>query len=77
MKKQEKKDLFALQIAVSTRKIKTSPYNFKGVKNVFMKQKSEVYKYYTCKSNSIEYTEFCAVEVLKKYPDAFIVSLKK
>lgn len=73
----QKEGNFALQIVATKRKVTLRSYNFKGVKNVFRRYKNGIYKYYTCKSTTIESLQKCATKVREKYPDAFEVSLNE
>lgn len=68
---------FKVQIAASTRKLETKPYNFKGLKDISREQKNGVYKYYygsTSNYNTIKTQKLEALE--KGYSTCFIVAMK-
>jgi len=68
---------FKVQIAASTRKLETKPYNFKGLKDISREQKNGVYKYYygsTSNYNTIKTQKLEALE--KGYSTCFIVAIK-
>jgi N-acetylmuramoyl-L-alanine amidase len=68
---------FKVQIAASTRKLETNPYNFKGLKDISREQKNGIYKYYygaTSNYNTIKTQKLEALE--KGYSSCFIVAIK-
>jgi N-acetylmuramoyl-L-alanine amidase len=68
---------FKVQIAASTRKLETKPYNFKGLKDISREQNNGVYKYYygsTSNYNTIKTQKLEALE--KGYSTCFIVAIK-
>ncbi len=67
---------YSVQISASTRELKPTSVNFKGVKNVFRKDFSNVYKYFTGSFKSYEEAQNEKMEIVKKFPDAFVVAFK-
>ncbi|MEZ4797861.1 MAG: N-acetylmuramoyl-L-alanine amidase [Flavobacteriaceae bacterium] len=68
---------FKVQIAASTRKLETKPYNFKGLSDISREQVNGVYKYYygsTSNYNTIKAQKLEALE--KGYSTCFIVAIK-
>ena len=67
---------YSVQLSASTRKLKPTSVNFKGVKNVFRKNYGNSYKYFTGSYHSYEEAQNEKQLVLKKFPDAFIVAFQ-
>ena len=68
---------FKVQIAASSRKLETKPYNFKGLSDISREEKNGVYKYYygsTSNYNTIKAQQLEALE--KGYSSCFIVAEK-
>ena len=69
--------LFKIQIASSKKKIKTKPYNFKGLKDVERVKVGRYYKYYYGHSSNYQTTKKAFSQAKKKgYKSAFIVAFK-
>ena len=69
--------VFKVQIAASTRKLETKPYNFKGLNEISRESKNGIYKYYygsTSNYNTIEKQKLKAIEL--GYDTCFIIALK-
>ncbi|MCB0475152.1 MAG: N-acetylmuramoyl-L-alanine amidase [Flavobacteriaceae bacterium] len=68
---------FKIQIASSTRKLKTEPYNFNGLKGVERMKIGSQYKYLYGKTNDYNKAKTLQEEVKEKgYGSAFIVAFK-
>jgi len=68
---------FKVQLAASSKKIDTKPYNFKGLEEVSRNKEDGLYKYYygeTSDYNKIQLMKTYAQE--KGYPSSFIVAFK-
>ncbi|UOK41662.1 MULTISPECIES: N-acetylmuramoyl-L-alanine amidase [Flavobacterium] len=73
--KETKGKLYKVQIGSSKTKLATSPYNFKGLKNVTRIFEKGYYKYFYGSDDSISDCEKLLAEAKKKgYDSAFIVS---
>jgi len=69
--------VFKVQIAASKRKLKTKPYNFKGLQNVSRKKVGKMYKYYYQNTANYETAKTAQKEAKSKgYTSAFIVAFK-
>ncbi len=67
---------FAVQLAASSKKLKTNAANFKGVKKVFRKNYGNIYRYFTGTFNSYEEAQAEKNRLTSKFPDAFVVAFK-
>jgi N-acetylmuramoyl-L-alanine amidase len=70
--------VFRVQLAASSKKVETQPYNFKGLKEVERSQEGKLYRYYygsTNDYNKIRLMHAFARE--KGYPESYIVAFKK
>lgn len=68
---------FKVQLAASSSKLETKPYNFKGLKEISRAQENNLYKYYygeTSDYNKIELMKAFAQE--KGYSSCFVVAFK-
>ena len=69
---------FKVQIASSTKKLATKPYNFKGLRNIERVKIGAYYKYYLSKTESYSKIKNLKRKAVKKgYKSAFIVAFKK
>jgi N-acetylmuramoyl-L-alanine amidase len=68
--------VFKVQIAASSRKLETKPYNFKGLDNISREQEGSLYRYFY--GSTSNYGEAKQLEDIakKKYKSCFIVSYK-
>ena len=67
--------LFKVQLAASSNKIETEPYNFKGLKEISREKEDKLFKYFY--GNTSDYNEIkkmAAVAKSKGYPASFIVA---
>lgn len=70
--------VFKVQIAASSKKLDTKPYNFKGLKNISRDKQKGLYKYYF--GNTPSYNEVKNLQKeakAKGYTTAYIVAFKK
>ncbi|MGV8139516.1 MAG: N-acetylmuramoyl-L-alanine amidase [Mangrovibacterium sp.] len=67
---------FSVQIAAATSKIETTPSNFKGLQMIYMIAHNGKFKYMYAKEESYRSILKRRTEVLKYFPDAFIVAFK-
>ncbi|MFO7869059.1 MAG: N-acetylmuramoyl-L-alanine amidase [Bacteroidales bacterium] len=67
---------FSIQLASSKNNIETTSENFKGLKNVFILQENNVYKYLVCNNTDYEIVRERLEGVRELYPTAFIVAIK-
>jgi len=67
---------FSVQIAAATSKIETTPSNFKGLQMIYMIEHNGKFKYMYAKEESYRSILKRRTEVLKYFPDAFIVAFK-
>ena len=68
---------FKVQLAASSKKLETKPYNFKGLKEISRNQENGLYKYYygdTSDYNKIRLMKTYARE--KGYPTCYVVAFK-
>jgi N-acetylmuramoyl-L-alanine amidase len=68
---------FKVQLAASSKKLDTKPYNFKGLKNISREKEGKFYKYYyggTSNYNEIQLMKTFARE--KGYSSSYIVAFK-
>lgn len=68
---------FKVQLAASSRKIETKPYNFKGLENISREQFNKLYKYYF--GSTSDYNEIKQLQLQAKskgYKSCFIVAFK-
>ncbi|HPF10187.1 MAG TPA: N-acetylmuramoyl-L-alanine amidase [Flavobacteriaceae bacterium] len=69
--------IFKVQLAASSKKLETKPYNFKGLKEITRDKEDSLYKYYygeTSNYNKIQLMKTYARE--KGYPSCFIVAFR-
>jgi len=69
--------IFKVQLAASSKKLATKPYNFKGLKDVERSSEQKLYKYYygaTSDYNKIRLMHAFAKE--KGYPESYVVAFK-
>ena len=68
---------FKVQIAASSRKLKTKSYNFKGLKDISRNKTGKIYKYFYGKTSDYSLIEKYKNEAFKKgYDTCFIVAFK-
>ena len=68
---------FKIQIAASSRKIMTKPYNFKGLDPISVEELGELYKYYYGSTSDYNVAKRLKSEAdLKGYDGCFIVAFK-
>ncbi len=68
---------FKVQIAASTRKLETKPYNFKGLSDISREQINGIYKYYYGSTSNYNTIKAQRLEALEKgYSTCFIVAIK-
>ena len=68
---------YKIQIAASSKMLKTNPYNFKGLKNISRQKEGRLYKYFY--GNTSSYKDAKALEnkaVKKGYTSCFVVAFK-
>ena len=65
---------YSVQIAVAQKKIETQPYNFKGLKSIYVLEQNGVYKYYYGKESSYKAILQRKKEAQQLYSDAFIAA---
>ena len=69
--------LFKIQIAASTKKVETKPYNFKGLDDVTIEKKGVLYRYYYGSTHSYEVSKKLHKEAIEKgYSKSFIKAFK-
>lgn len=68
--------VFKVQIAASSRKLETKPFNFKGLESISREKEGTLYKYFY--GNTSNYNQALQLEEIakKKYKSCFIVSYK-
>lgn len=67
---------YTVQISASKRKLKTSPSNFKGEKNVYRKDWDNISRYFSGRFSSLELANNEKLRLKKKYPDCFVVAFE-
>ncbi len=67
---------YSVQIAASKKKIEIKPSNFKGEKNIFMKESKDMTRYYSGKFKNYEDAIKEKKRVEKKFSEAFIVAFE-
>lgn len=68
---------FKVQIAASSRKLMTKPYNFKGLNDISRNKSGKIYKYFYGKTSDYSQIKKHKKEALKKgYDTCFIVAFK-
>ena len=67
--------VFKIQIAYSSKKIDTSPENFKGIKNVERVEDGKNYRYFTGEAKTYEEIAGLQKEVRKKIPEAYVIAI--
>ena len=69
--------LFKIQIAASTKKVETKPYNFKGLNHVAVEKKGVLYRYYYGTTDSYEKAKKLHKEAVEKgYSKSFVKAFK-
>ena len=69
--------VYKVQIAASSKSIKTAPYNFKGLDNISMLKEGSLYKYFYGQTLSYEATKGLIDEAKRKgYASSFVVPFK-
>ncbi|WP_163711998.1 N-acetylmuramoyl-L-alanine amidase family protein [Mangrovibacterium lignilyticum] len=75
VEKQRPKELYySIQIAVAGKKLDTKPYNFRGLKSIYMVEHNGVYKYYYAKEQSYNDVLKRKSEAQQHYNDAFVTA---
>lgn len=68
---------FKVQIAASTRKLETKPYNFKGLNNISRELKNGIYKYYYGATSNYSLINSQKSEAIEKgYGSSFVIAIK-
>ncbi|MFI1771434.1 N-acetylmuramoyl-L-alanine amidase family protein [Thalassobellus citreus] len=68
---------FKIQIAASSKKLETKPYNFKGLSNVSRVKEGNLYKYFYGSTSNYNETKKLASDAKRKgYATSFIVAFK-
>lgn len=67
---------FTVQIMALKKKLNTSPNNFKGEKNIFRQEASNLNRYFSGKFNSLEEANMERDRIRKKYKNAFVVAFQ-
>jgi len=68
---------FKVQIAASSRKLKTKPYNFKGLKDISREKKGHLFKYYYGSTSDYSKIKIQKEEAtIKGYDTCFIIAFK-
>ncbi len=68
---------FKVQIAASSKKLETKPYNFKGLNNISIEKTGSVYKYfYGATSNYNEIQKLKAEAKEKGFKSSFVAAYK-
>ena len=67
---------YSVQIAASKKKIEPSPSNFKGEKNIFMKESKDLTRYYSGKFEKYDDAVNEKNRIEKKFPEAFVVAFE-
>lgn len=69
--------IFKVQISASSKKLATTPSNFKGLKNISIEQSGKLYKYFYSSEKSYEESKKRVEEAKQKgYTSAFVVAYK-
>lgn len=72
----ENKVMYAIQIGVFSKKIDRGSRIFKRVSPIREIYYDGKYKYFCCETESFQKTKACFADVLRSFPDAFIVSVQ-
>lgn len=67
---------FSVQIAASTKKMETTPANFKGEKNIFRVDSKGMSRYYSGKYNTLQEAEREKKRIQGKFPESFVVAFE-
>ncbi len=67
---------FSVQIAASTKKIETTPANFKGQKNVFRIDSKDKSRYFAGKFTTLPEAENEMKRIQGKFPESFVVAVE-
>ncbi len=67
---------FSVQIAASTKKIDTSPYNFKGEKNIYRIESKNINRYFSGKFVNYNDAVLEKKRIERKYPESFVVAIQ-
>ncbi len=68
---------FSVQIMALKRKIETTPENFKGEKNIFRMESTNINRYYSGRFDSLEKAEEERIRIQNKFENAFVVAFEK
>jgi len=69
--------IFKVQIAASSKKLETKPYNFKGLNNISLLKEGNLYKYFYGATSNYNEIQHLAEEAKNKgYTNNFVVSFK-
>ena len=65
--------VYKIQIAASSRKVKTSPKNFKGLTNITVQKNGEIYRYFYSQTNNFKKAQQLKKEAIDRgFTDAII-----
>jgi N-acetylmuramoyl-L-alanine amidase len=67
---------FSVQIAASSKKMETTPSNFKGEKNIFRVDSKDISRYYSGKFYTLQDAENEKKRILGKFPESFVVAFE-
>ncbi len=69
---------FKVQLAASSKKMATKPYNFKGLKHISREKANKIYRYFYGKTSDYEEIKRMKKEAIRKgYKDCYVVAYKK
>lgn len=69
---------FKVQLAASSKKMATKPYNFKGLKHISREKSNKIYRYFYGKTSDYEEINRMKKEAIRKgYKDCYVVAYKK
>jgi len=68
--------VFKVQIAASSRKLETKPYNFKGLDDISREQEAKLYKYFFGSTNNFSEAKRLEDIAKQKFKNSFIVAYK-
>ncbi|KAF0235981.1 MAG: N-acetylmuramoyl-L-alanine [Prolixibacteraceae bacterium] len=67
---------FSVQIAASSKKMETTPSNFKGEKNIFRVDAKDISRYYSGKFQTLHGAENEKKRIQGKFPESFVVAFE-
>ena len=68
---------FKVQLAASSKKLETKPYNFKGLEDITRQKNGKIYRYFYGESSDLNEIEIKRDEAIQKgYSSAFIIAYK-